>query len=103
MHEAHEHAAQEKQIRARAGMRQLSERMRDRLKVNDRVSKQMLANVRLLPKVSVPRASAVTVENCMYSHQAFMKSWSALSPCYHDRSCQNGMASAGKMMIMNCP
>lgn len=33
-------------------MRQLSERMRDRLKVNDHVSKKMLANVRLLPKVS---------------------------------------------------
>ena len=43
---------QEKQIRARAGMRQLRERMRDRrLQVTDRVSKHMLANVRLLPKV----------------------------------------------------
>ena len=43
---------QEKQIRARAGMKQLRDNMRNRrLKVADRVSKHMLFNVRFFPKV----------------------------------------------------
>lgn len=46
-------SVQEKQIRAKASMRELRERMRtQRLQVADRVSKRMLANVRLFPKVS---------------------------------------------------
>lgn len=41
----------EKQIKAKAGMRQLRENMRDRrLKVADRVSKHVMRNVRIFPK-----------------------------------------------------